>query len=53
MTSYNIHFVGPLANVDESIYNLSDILEHNFKIHEINVNKFDQFQCNVKNSLES
>lgn len=50
--AYNVHFVGPLANVNESIYNLSDILEHNFKILEINVNEFDQFHYEVKNVFE-
>ena len=50
--SYKLHFVGPLANVDESIYYLDKILENNFKVLEININEYSQFHYIVRNSYE-
>lgn len=45
-----IHFVGLLANVDESILNLNRILRHDFKVYEVKNKEYIEFDHKLSNS---
>ena len=43
MENHKIHFIGILANVDSSILNLNELLENEFEVRSLDIDKCTEF----------